>query len=112
MAVDDFRRFHHRRIRRLCLLQLKPRLFGGTLLQLFLVGQQVVADGRVETRAVQAGAIWQGRREILSGLQPGEQVITRAGAFFRDGDRVVPVTEDASAAPTPPQDGAQAEAQP
>ena len=73
---------------------------------------QVVADGMVETRAVQAGAIWQGRREILSGLQPGEQVITRAGAFFRDGDRVVPVTEDASAAPTPPQDGAQPEAQP
>ena len=73
---------------------------------------QVVADGMVETRAVQAGAIWQGRREILSGLQPGEQVITRAGAFFRDGDRVVPVTEAASVAPTPPQDSAQAEAQP
>ena len=52
------------------------------------VGVQVVRDGRVETRAVKTGLIWQGRREILSGLEPGEQVIARAGAFFRDGDRV------------------------
>ena len=49
---------------------------------------QVVRDGRVETREIRAGLIWQGRREILSGLEPGEQVIARAGAFFRDGDRV------------------------
>lgn len=61
---------------------------------------QVVRDGTVETRPVQAGAIWQGRREILSGLQAGDQVITRAGAFFRDGDRVNAVDADtASAAP-------------
>ncbi|WP_328803785.1 efflux RND transporter periplasmic adaptor subunit [Paracoccus xiamenensis] len=53
---------------------------------------QVVADGTVETRTVAAGVIWQGRREILSGLKAGEQVITRAGAFFRDGDHVVTVT--------------------
>ena len=49
---------------------------------------QVVRDGRVETRDIRAGLIWQGQREILSGLEPGEQVIARAGAFFRDGDRV------------------------
>ncbi len=47
MAVDDFWRFHHRHIRRLCLLQLEPRLPGGPLFQLLPVGQQVVADGRV-----------------------------------------------------------------
>ena len=49
---------------------------------------QVVRDGRVETRAVKTGLIWQGQREILTGLEPGEQVIARAGAFFGDGDRV------------------------
>ena len=76
---------------------------GGTVVQ-------VVADGTVETRAVQAGIIWQGRREILSGLTAGEQVITRAGAFFRDGDRVVPVTGDATAGGA--QDGLQAGVQP
>ena len=26
--------------------------------------------------------------EVLEGLEPGEQVIARAGAFFSDGDRV------------------------
>ena len=63
---------------------------------------QVVADGVVVTRPVLAGAIWQGRREILSGLSEGEQVITRAGAFFRDGDRVVAVPAD-KPAETPPE---------
>ncbi|MFV0410245.1 MAG: efflux RND transporter periplasmic adaptor subunit [Paracoccus sp. (in: a-proteobacteria)] len=57
---------------------------------------QVVKDGIVETRPVQAGAIWEGRREILSGLAAGEIVIARAGAFFRDGDRVVPANEDSA----------------
>ena len=49
---------------------------------------QVVRDGRVETREIRAGLIWRDKREILEGLEPGEQVIARAGAFFRDGDRV------------------------
>ncbi|RCW80012.1 efflux RND transporter periplasmic adaptor subunit [Paracoccus lutimaris] len=49
---------------------------------------QVVRDGQVETREIRAGLIWQGRREVLEGLEPGEQVIARAGAFFADGDRV------------------------
>nr|WP_255435527.1 efflux RND transporter periplasmic adaptor subunit [Paracoccus sp. S1E-3] len=70
---------------------------------------QVVSDGRVETRKVQAGVIWQGRREILSGLKAGEQIIARAGAFFRDGDRVIPVTEDAAPA-AEAQDGGEAPA--
>ncbi|WP_299360236.1 efflux RND transporter periplasmic adaptor subunit [uncultured Paracoccus sp.] len=54
---------------------------------------QVVRDGRVETRVVRAGVLWNGRREILEGLTEGELVMLRAGAFFRDGDPVRPVDE-------------------
>lgn len=49
---------------------------------------QVVKDGVIETRPVKAGLIWQDRREIIEGLREGEQVVARAGAFFRSGDRV------------------------
>lgn len=49
---------------------------------------QVVAEGVVETRAVDAGLLWQDRREIRKGLAAGEAVIARAGAFFTTGDRV------------------------
>jgi RND family efflux transporter MFP subunit len=47
-----------------------------------------VRDGVIERRAVEAGLIWQDRREIARGLAAGEAVVARAGAFFRDGDRV------------------------
>lgn len=56
---------------------------------------QVVRDNLVETRPVDAGLIWQGRREILKGLSEGETVLVRAGAFFRTGDPVRPVTAGA-----------------
>ncbi|MCJ1902232.1 MULTISPECIES: efflux RND transporter periplasmic adaptor subunit [Paracoccus] len=49
---------------------------------------QVVRDGRIETREVRSGLIWQGRREILEGVASGETVVARAGAFFRSGDQV------------------------
>ena len=49
---------------------------------------QVVKDGVVETRPVTAGLLWDGRREIVEGLDQGDQVIARSGAFFRTGDRV------------------------
>ncbi len=52
---------------------------------------QVVTDGVVNARDVDAGLLWQGRREIVSGLEAGEVVVTRAGAFFRDGDAIEPV---------------------
>ena len=55
-----------------------------------------VADGAVARRAVTVGLIWQDRREIVAGLSPGDTVIARAGAFFRDGDRVNPVDEPAN----------------
>lgn len=54
---------------------------------------QVVRDGVVETRAVRAGLLWQGQREITQGLAEGETVITRAGGFFRSGDRVTVAEE-------------------
>ena len=49
---------------------------------------QVVGEGRIESRPVRAGILWQDRREIVEGLLPGETVVARAGAFFRDGDQV------------------------
>ena len=54
---------------------------------------QVVTDGVVQRREVTAGLIWKDRREIMSGLEPGETVIARAGAFFRDGDHVTAIPE-------------------
>lgn len=59
---------------------------------------QVVAEGRVETRPVKAGLLWQGRREIVEGVAAGEQVMARAGAFFRTGDQVQTTVADPSAA--------------
>lgn len=60
---------------------------------------QVVAGGVVETRAVDAGLLWQDRREIRDGLAAGETVIARAGAFFTTGDRVNTTTGELDAAP-------------
>ena len=58
-------------------------------------------DGVVEVRKVRAGLLWNERREIAEGLQIGETVIARSGAFFRNGDIVIPMDPDAAAAPTP-----------
>lgn len=52
---------------------------------------QVVVDGIIAHRKVVAGQLWQGSREILSGVAVGEMVLARAGAFFRDGDHVTSV---------------------
>lgn len=54
----------------------------------------VVRDGVVESRTVRAGLLWDGRREILQGLEAGEAVIARAAAFFREGDRVRAMDDD------------------
>jgi HlyD family secretion protein len=49
----------------------------------------LVIDGVVEKRQVTAGAVSDdGRREIISGLNDGDVVIAKAGAFFSDGDKV------------------------
>lgn len=55
---------------------------------------QVVRDGIVETRPVRAGLLWDGRREIVEGLEAGEPVIIRSGAFFRTGDLVRAITAE------------------
>jgi len=49
---------------------------------------QVVADGRVQTRAVETGLRAEGRVEIVAGLAPGEAVVAVSGSFVRDGDQV------------------------
>lgn len=59
---------------------------------------QVVKDGVVQAHPVKAGLIWEGRREIVEGIEEGEQVIARSGAFFRDGDMVKPINAPQSGA--------------
>lgn len=50
-----------------------------------------VEDGIVHLTPVTTG-IQDGQFvEILSGLEPGEQVVAKAGAYVRDGDRINPV---------------------
>jgi HlyD family secretion protein len=56
---------------------------GGTVVQ-------TVSDNIVDTRRVNVGVISGGLAEILEGVNEGETVIARAGAFFRYGDRVRP----------------------
>lgn len=49
-------------------------------------------EGNVlERRPVVPGLLWQDWREIVSGLESGDQVVARAGAFFSDGDLIRPV---------------------
>lgn len=53
---------------------------------------QVVVDGRVESRAVETGLSAGGFIEIVSGLEVGDTIVSRAGTFLRDGDPVTPVS--------------------
>ena len=55
---------------------------------------QVVRDGRIETRRVSVGLIAAGQAEIREGLEEGDMVVARAGAFLREGDRVRPVASN------------------
>ncbi|WP_149589428.1 efflux RND transporter periplasmic adaptor subunit [Tabrizicola flagellatus] len=50
-----------------------------------------VRDGVVERVAVTTGIRDGGMVEIVSGLQAGDQVVLKAGAFVRAGDRINPV---------------------
>ncbi|MFL6796674.1 MAG: efflux RND transporter periplasmic adaptor subunit [Xanthobacteraceae bacterium] len=49
---------------------------------------QTVRSGLVETQPVRLGVLAKGQAEIREGLTEGEEVVARAGAFLRDGDRV------------------------
>ena len=55
---------------------------------------QVGADGAVRRVPVQTGIRDGGWVEITGGLKGGDQVVTKAGAFVRDGDRVRPVAAE------------------
>ncbi len=57
-----------------------------------------VRDGRAERVSVQTGIRDGGLVEVLGGLDLGDSVVTRAGAFVRDGDRINPVPADAPVA--------------
>jgi HlyD family secretion protein len=52
---------------------------------------QVVSDGKVAVRKVITGLVGTENIEITSGIEPGEQVVARAGSFVREGDSVTPV---------------------
>lgn len=52
---------------------------------------QVAKDGQIETRSVETGIRSGGLTEILQGLAAGEMIVTRAGTFLRQGDRVRPL---------------------
>lgn len=52
---------------------------------------RVDAEGRVSRALVETGIRDSGLVEIVSGLSGGDRVVTKAGAFVRDGDRVNPV---------------------
>ncbi|WP_234464041.1 efflux RND transporter periplasmic adaptor subunit [Paracoccus caeni] len=70
---------------------------------------QVVVDGQIESREVRAGLLWEGRREIVEGVNEGETVLARAGAFFSDGDQIRVIDEDRSQEPDDAEAAATAE---
>ena len=55
--------------------------------------QVVDRDGVIEKRRVETGLVWDGMREIKSGLAAGDTVVLLSGAFFRQGDRIIPMLE-------------------
>ena len=54
-----------------------------------------VADNTIARQPVTTGLLWQDRREVIQGLAQGDIVVARAGAFFADGDVVLPQLEGA-----------------
>lgn len=52
-----------------------------------------VTDGRASLVPVRTGIREAGKLEIIEGLQEGDLIVAKAGAFIRDGDRVNPVFE-------------------
>ncbi len=59
---------------------------------------RVDAEGRVARVEVETGIHDDGLIEIVSGLDAGDRVVSRAGAFVRPGDRINPVPADPLAA--------------
>ncbi|MBR1136228.1 efflux RND transporter periplasmic adaptor subunit [Bradyrhizobium denitrificans] len=59
---------------------------------------QLATNNVVELRNVQTGLARGTRVEIVSGLIEGQEVVVRAAAFVRPGDRILPVRSDAGSA--------------
>lgn len=59
---------------------------------------RMVEDNVVKQVSIETGIQDKGYVQILSGLQPGNVVVAKAGAFVRDGDRIAPVFADSVAA--------------
>lgn len=57
---------------------------------------EVVRSNRIETRKVNIGLLSEGIVEVREGLVEGDMVVSRAGAFLREGDPVRPVITDES----------------
>ena len=55
---------------------------------------QVVRNNRVETRRVTLGLQSADKAEIVRGVNDGDMVVMRAGAFLRDGDPVRPIRQE------------------
>lgn len=58
----------------------------------------LVEDGVVDAVKIVTGIREGGLIEVISGLEAGDTVVTKAGAFVRDGDRINPVPADLTAA--------------
>ena len=59
---------------------------------------QLVTNNVVEMRSVETGFKRGTRVEIVNGLIEGQEVVARAAAFARPGERIMPVSNDARAA--------------
>ena len=57
----------------------------------------LVQDGQVRRVPVETGIRDGSRIEIRSGLVQGDTLVSRAGVFVRDGDRINPVPDEAPA---------------
>ena len=57
----------------------------------------LVTDGTVHVTKIVTGIRDGGRIEVVQGLEPGATVVTKAGAFVRDGDKINPVPADVQA---------------
>ena len=56
---------------------------------------ELVTNNIVEMRSVETGIQRGARIEIVNGLVEGQEVVARAAAFVKGGDRIVPVRNDA-----------------
>jgi len=62
---------------------------------------QVVEDGAIASTPVKLGVRAGDFVEVVSGLSEGQEVVSKAGTFVADGDRVTPVREETTGAIKP-----------